>query len=79
MPGVAEAGAPTRPSGAGELTNRPATGGGGTYTVKAGDTLSKIAAATLGSAGRWRDILAANPDLSDPNKIRPGMTLKLPA
>lgn len=49
------------------------------YVVKPGDTLSKIASATLGSAGRWRELLAANPSLTDPNKIRPGMTLNLPA
>lgn len=49
------------------------------YVVKPGDTLGKIASATLGSAGRWRELLAANPNLTDPNKIRPGMTLNLPA
>lgn len=31
-----------------------------TYTIKEGDTLSSIAAATLGSRNRWKDILDAN-------------------
>jgi nucleoid-associated protein YgaU len=51
-----------------------------TYTVKAGDTLSKIAKETLGSAGAYMKIFEANKDqLSDPDKIKPGQVLKLPA
>lgn len=51
-----------------------------TYTVKAGDTLSKIAKETLGSAGDYMEIFNANRDqLSDPDKIKPGQVLKLPA
>jgi nucleoid-associated protein YgaU len=50
-----------------------------TYTVKAGDTLSKIAKETLGDAGAYMKIFNANTDqLSDPNKIRPGQVLKIP-
>ncbi len=52
----------------------------GTYTVKRGDTLSSIAARTLGSAGRYEDILAANSAaLSDEDSLAPGMVLKIPA
>jgi LysM repeat protein len=49
------------------------------YTVKAGDSLWKIAAETLGSGARWREIAAANG--LDPNTygtkwaIRPGQKL----
>ena len=51
-----------------------------TYTVKAGDTLSKIAKETLGNAGAYMKIFEANKDqLSDPDKIKPGQVLKLPA
>jgi len=51
-----------------------------TYTVKAGDTLSKIAKEYLGDANAYHKIFEANRDqLSDPNKIQPGQTLKIPA
>jgi nucleoid-associated protein YgaU len=51
-----------------------------TYTVKSGDTLSKIAKETLGDANAYMDIFNANKNvLSDPDKIKPGQVLKLPA
>ena len=51
-----------------------------TYTVKAGDTLSAIAREQLGDAGAYMAIFEANRDqLSDPDKIRPGQVLKIPA
>lgn len=51
-----------------------------TYTVKSGDTLSKIAQETLGSAGAYHKIFEANRDqLSDPDKIKPGQVLKIPS
>ncbi len=50
-----------------------------TYTVKAGDTLSKIAKEFLGSAGDYMKIFEANKDqLTDPNKIKPGQVLRIP-
>jgi LysM repeat protein len=53
--------------------------GGATYTVKAGDTLSKIAKDHLGDANAYMKIFNANKDqLSDPDKIKPGQILKLP-
>jgi LysM repeat protein len=53
--------------------------GGGTYTVKAGDTLSKIAKEHLGDANAYMKIFDANKDqLSDPDKIKPGQVLKIP-
>ena len=58
----------------------PAAAGGSTYTVKAGDTLSKIAKELLGSASAYPQIFDANRDqLSDPDKIKPGQVLKIPA
>ena len=66
-----------------------ATGGGAqhqpaqaerSYTVKSGDTLSKIAKETLGDANAYMEIFNANKDvLSDPDKIKPGQVLKIPA
>lgn len=53
---------------------------GETYTVQAGDTLSKIAKARLGDANAYMKIFEANRDLlSDPDKIKPGQVLKIPA
>ena len=50
-----------------------------TYTVKAGDTLSKIAKDNLGDANAYMKIFNANKDqLTDPDKIKPGQVLKLP-
>ena len=51
-----------------------------TYTVKPGDTLSKIAKEFLGDANAYPQIFEANRDqLSDPDKIKPGQVLKIPA
>ena len=50
-----------------------------TYTVKSGDTLSKIAREFLGDANAYMEIFNANRDqLSDPNLIKPGQVLKIP-
>lgn len=50
-----------------------------TYTVVAGDSLSRIAQRMLGDGNRWREIFELNRDqISDPNLIYPGMVLKLP-
>lgn len=48
-----------------------------TYTVKKGDTLSKIAKAMLGKASRYMEIAKLN-NLSNPNKIKVGQVLKIP-
>ena len=49
------------------------------YTVKAGDTLGKIAKETLGNAGAYMKIFDANKDvLSDPDKIKAGQVLRIP-
>ena len=51
-----------------------------TYTVKAGDTLSKIARESFGDANAYPKIFDANRDqLTDPDKIKPGQVLKIPA
>ncbi len=58
--------------------------GGGSVSkfraVKAGDTLSKIAKEEYGDANAYMKIFEANkPMLSDPDKIYPGQTLRIPA
>jgi nucleoid-associated protein YgaU len=68
----------------GAASGATATGTSGaaqtTYTVKAGDTLSKIAKEHLGDANAYMAIFEANKDqLKDPNLIKPGQVLKIPA
>ena len=57
-----------------------AAGGMQTYTVQAGDSLSKISRQFYGNANEYMKIFEANRDqLNDPNQIKPGQTLKIPA
>jgi nucleoid-associated protein YgaU len=66
--GGAQAGAPAAAPTAGK-----------SYTVKAGDTLSKIAKEHLGDANAYMRIFEANRDkLSNPDLIKPGQVLTLP-
>lgn len=54
-------------------------GGGETYTVKSGDTLSKISKQYYGDAGEYMRIFYANRDkLKDPNMIQVGQQLNIP-
>ena len=49
------------------------------YTVKSGDTLSKIAKEQYGNAMKYPEIFEANkPMLQDPDKIYPGQVLRIP-
>ena len=59
-----------------------AAGAGGTrtYTVKAGDTLSKISKEFYGDPSRYQKIFEANRDkLENPDKIRAGQELTIPS
>jgi len=50
------------------------------YTVKAGDTLSKLAEQFYGSHGKWEKLYQANREaLKNPNYIYVGMKLMIPA
>lgn len=50
-----------------------------TYTVKAGDTLSGIALAQLGSASAYMEIFELNQHLlANPDRLEVGQVLKLP-
>lgn len=51
-----------------------------TYTVKSGDSLSKIAKLELGSSSKWNEIYKLNVKTigSDPNRIKPGQKLVMP-
>ncbi len=49
------------------------------YTIKSGDTLSKIAQQYYGNASDWKKIHEANKNLiKDPNKIFPGQKIIIP-
>lgn len=53
--------------------------GGQTYTVKAGDTLSKISKQFYGNANEYMRIFNANREtLKDPDKIQVGQQLTIP-
>lgn len=53
---------------------------GGSYRVKAGDMLGKIAQEVYGSASKWRLIYDANRDiLASPDDLQVGMALRIPA
>ncbi|HEX2559289.1 LysM and BON domain-containing protein [Phenylobacterium sp.] len=71
----AQAAQPAQPAQPAQAAEPPAT----FYTVKSGDTLSKIAQQFLGSANRYNEIFEANrPMLKDPDEIYPGQTLRIP-
>src|SRR6185437_17145251 len=66
QPAAADAGSPKKSSGQ-------------TYTVKPGDSLSKIAKQFYGNASEYNKIFEANRDkLKDPDTIQPGQELVIP-
>jgi nucleoid-associated protein YgaU len=63
-----------------QKTGAAASGGMQTYTVKSGDTLSKIAQQVYGDSGQYMRIFEANRDkLKDPDKIQVGQQLTIPS
>lgn len=66
------------PSGTATPPKTPSTGG--TYTVRAGDSLFLIAKAELGDGEKWPSIYNLNKAVvgSDPDLILPGQKLKIP-
>ena len=68
--------APAAPDAPGAAPlERPAT-----YRIGPGDTLSKIAAKTLGSGKHWEEIYRINRDKigANPEKLQMGMELRIP-
>lgn len=67
------------PASSGATTAAPASPSSKTYTVKSGDTLSRIAKEHLGNAADYMKIFNLNKDqLSNPDMIQPGQVLRLP-
>ena len=48
-------------------------------TVKAGDSLWKVAAARLGDGRRWQELLRLNPGLRHPDLLEVGTPMVVPA
>jgi nucleoid-associated protein YgaU len=67
-------------SGSSSTAPPPAPSGGGrSYTVVKGDSLSKIAKQFYGNAGQWKKIYEANKDqIKNPDLIYPGQTFRIP-
>jgi len=87
--GISRAGGPQGlEKGGGPVTTTPSTippsttpaGTPRTYTVKAGDSLSKIAKAVYGDAKKWKQIYEANKAVigNNPDLIKPGQVLTIP-
>jgi nucleoid-associated protein YgaU len=71
--------APPAATATAQTTQKEAQSQSTFYTVKSGDTLGKIAAQFYGNANKYPVIFEANkPMLSDPNKIYPGQSLRIP-
>ncbi|HEV2844280.1 MAG TPA: LysM peptidoglycan-binding domain-containing protein, partial [Thermoanaerobaculia bacterium] len=49
------------------------------YTVRPGDSLETIAARFLGSSQHWQEIHRLNQDILDPDRIEPGLRIRMPA
>jgi len=78
---------PTGASGPGSADFSDVSGGasstapaaGQTYTVKSGDSLSKIAKHIYGDGNKWHRIYEANRDkIKNPDLIHPGQELTIP-
>lgn len=50
-----------------------------THQVQKGDNLSSLAQQYLGSATRWREIWAANPNIRNPDQITSGVYISIPS
>jgi len=67
-------------SSSGSMPEAEAKAENQTYTVKAGDSLSKIARHVYGDAMKWKTIWEANKDIvKNPDLIHPGQVLKIPS
>jgi TP901 family phage tail tape measure protein len=73
--GAPGSGTPFGQAGSATKTGTATVSSGSTVTVKSGNTLSGIAKAAGVSLS---DVIKANPQISNPNLIRPGQVIKIP-
>jgi len=81
--GASGTGETSRPADFSDVTSGSSstaqTGGRQTYTVKSGDSLSKIAKHIYGDANKWHVIYEANRDkIKNPDLIHPGQEFTIP-
>jgi nucleoid-associated protein YgaU len=66
-------------SGSSSTAPRPSAPSERTYTVRKGDSLSKIAKREYGDAQQWRRIYEANREMiENPDLIYPGQVIRIP-
>jgi nucleoid-associated protein YgaU len=76
---LADIQAPEAAAAAAAAGGATATSAARTYTVQAGDNLSKISKQFYGDANKYMKIFEANKDkLTDPDKVRAGIELIIP-
>jgi nucleoid-associated protein YgaU len=76
---IADISAPEAAAAAAAGGGDAAVAGPRTYTVQAGDNLSKISKHFYGDPSQYMKIVNANKEtLPDPDKIKPGMQLNIP-
>jgi nucleoid-associated protein YgaU len=76
---IADISAPEAAAAAAAGGRDAAVAGPRTYTVQAGDNLSKISKHFYGDPNQYMKIVNANKEtLPDPDKIKPGMQLNIP-
>lgn len=72
--------APAAPKPAATAAGGPGTAATRYYTIKSGDSLSKIAEAMYGDSQQYDKIFEANREvIGDPDKIYPGQQIRIPA
>lgn len=77
--GSSTAATPATPAKPPTTSPSPAPAAPRTYTVVAGDSLSKIAKKFYGDGKKWKPIFEANRDtVKNPDLIHPGQVLKIP-
>ena len=76
--GSGQHGADTSGTAGQQTAQQTSSGAARSHVVKPGETYSKIAAAEYGASKYYLQIEAANPNI-DPTRLKPGMTINLPA
>jgi hypothetical protein len=60
------------------IEEEPVATGGEEYLVQKNDTLWGISTKFYQDGTKWKRIVEANPELNDPKKLKPGVTIRIP-